>query len=185
MIKKLALLFINSFIISSTANSGYAIISYMRKLFVEKYKWFSKEEMDDFTALAQSSPGPIAVNACMLIGYHSAGILGSFAAVCGVILPPFFVMLLVTFFYSFISENQFVRFFIEGMQAGVIAMLIDVLIGLFTGILKQKQYIYYLLILFSFIFIRFTDYSVFYLAIICIVCGVIKSLLIKEKVVDK
>ena len=75
------LLFINIFSISMTANSGYAMLGVLKNRFVDKYGWFTKEEMDDYIALAQSSPGPIAVNSAVLIGYQAAGPAGAFAAV--------------------------------------------------------------------------------------------------------
>ena len=121
--KKAWLLFINTFTVSMTANSGYAIVSVFRNRFVEKYHWFTKDEMDDYVALSQSCPGPVAVSSSMIIGYQSAGLIGAFAAVLGVIIPPFVMMLLVTLFYTFISTDKTVRIFITGMQAGVCAMI--------------------------------------------------------------
>lgn len=181
MSDKILKLFINTFSISMTANSGYAMLGVLKNRFVDKFGWFSEEEMDDFIAMAQSSPGPIAVNSSFLVGYHSAGILGALASVLGVILPPFIIMIIVTFFYSFISTNPYVRIFIQGMQAGVVAMLLDVMIGLFTGIVKKNQILYYVMIVFSFLFVRFTDLSIFYLALICIVVAIIKTILISRK----
>ena len=178
---KLWLLFSNTFTTSMTANSGYAILSVLKNRFVEKYHWFTIEEMNDYIAMAQSSPGPIAVNSSMLIGYQAAGLPGALAAVFGVILPPFIVMIIVTLFYTFIANDPYVRIFIEGMQAGVVAMLADVLIGLFSGIIRKKEILYYVMIVFSFLFVRLTDYSIFYLALICILTALIKTLLIKRK----
>lgn len=181
MFNKAWLLFINTFSISMTANSGYAMLGVLRNRFVGKYKWFTEEEMDDYIALAQSSPGPIAVNSSVLIGYQSAGFLGALASVLGVILPPFIMMIIVTLFYTFISTNPYVRIFIEGMQAGVCAMLLDVVLGLFKGIAKKKDVLYYILMVISFLFIRLTDYSIFYLAMFCIAVAVIKTLIMKSK----
>ena len=182
MLKKAWLLFINTFSISITANSGYAMLGVIKNRFVDKYGWFTKEEMEDYIALAQSCPGPFSCSTAMIIGYQSCGIIGALSAVLGVIVPPFIMMILVTYFYTFISTNQYVRIFITGMQAGVCAMLLDVVIGLFTGIVKMNKPFYYIMVLLSFLYVRLTEYSIFYLALICIIVAVVKTILIKKEV---
>ena len=96
LLRRLTALFLATFTISATANSGYAIIAVMRDDFVNKRGWFTEDEMNDYIAIVQSSPGPMAVTSSTVIGYHIAGFAGSFAAVLGVILPPFLVMIAVT-----------------------------------------------------------------------------------------
>lgn len=182
MFKKAWLLFINTFSISMTANSGYAMLGVIKNRFVDKYGWFSKEEMEDYIALAQSCPGPIACSSSMIIGYRAAGLPGAFASVLGVIIPPFIMMIIVTYFYNFISTNSYVRIFIDGMQAGVCAMLLDVVLGLFAGVQKMNKPFYYIMVILSFLFVRMTSYSIFYLAMICIAIAIIKALLVKKQV---
>lgn len=179
--KKLFILFITAFSISMTANSGYAILSVMKNVFVEKHKWFNEEEMSDYIALAQSAPGPIAVNLSMIIGYQALGIIGSLITVLGCILPPLIIMSVVTYFYHNIIDNTYVRFFMQGMQAGVVAMILDVLLSLFKN-LNKKDIITYIILILSFIYIRFTKYSILYLVIFCILIAIAKSILIKKKV---
>ena len=181
MLKNLWLLFFNTFTVSMTANSGYAMLGVIKNRFVDKYGWFTKEEMEDYIALAQSCPGPIGVSSTMIIGYQKFGLPGSLAAVLGVIIPPFIMMILVTFFYTFISTNTYVRTFITGMQAGVCAMLLDVVIGLFNGVKKLNHVFYYTMMVLSFLFVRLTKFSIFYLAVICILVAVVKALLVKRK----
>ena len=182
MFKKAWLLFINTFSISMTANSGYAMLGVLKSRFTDKYGWFTKEEMEDYIALAQSSPGPIAVNSSVLIGYQLAGMPGALAAVLGVILPPFIMMIIVTMFYTFISTNPYVRIFIDGMQAGVCAMLLDVMLGLFSGVAKRNHILYYILMILSFLYVRLTDFSIFYLAVFCIAVAIVKVLVTKKAV---
>ncbi|MBR3251927.1 MAG: chromate transporter [Erysipelotrichaceae bacterium] len=182
MLKKAWLLFINTFSISMSANSGYAMLGVIKNRFVDKYRWFSKEEMEDYIALAQSCPGPIGCSSAMIIGYRSCGIIGALSAALGVIIPPFIMMVLVTFFYAFISTNQYVRIFISGMQAGVCAMLLDVVLGLFSGIRKMNKPFYFAIVALSFLYVRLTDFSIFYLALLCIGTAIIKTLMIKRKV---
>lgn len=185
MLKKAWLLFINTFMISLTANSGYAMLGVIKNRFVDKYGWFSSEEMEDYIALAQSCPGPVACSSTMIIGYQSCGVIGALAAVFGVIIPPFIMMILVTYFYTFISTNQYVRVFITGMQAGVCAMLLDVVLGLFLGVVKMNKPFYYIMVVLSFLYVRLTKYSIFYLALICIGIAIVKTYLFKKEVEKK
>ena len=182
MLKKAWLLFINTFSISMTANSGYAMLGVIKNRFVDKYGWFTKEEMEDYIALAQSCPGPIACSSATIIGYRSCGVIGALASVLGVILPPFIMMVAVTYFYTFISTNTYVRIFIDGMQAGVCAMLLDVVLGLFSGVRKMNNVFYYIMVVLCFLFVKLTALSVFYMALLCIATAIIKTLLIKKKV---
>ncbi|MBQ2657900.1 MAG: chromate transporter [Erysipelotrichaceae bacterium] len=185
MKNKLRLLFITAFSVSATANSGYAILSVMKNRFVDKYQWFTNEQMNDFIALAQSTPGPLAVSVSAIIGYESAGIPGALAAVFGCILPPMLVMMAVTFFYQSVSANPYVRIFMQGMQAGVCAMLLDVIISLFSDILKRDPILHVLLIILCFLAVRYTGISIFVLLLICIVVSVVKILLNKRKGTEK
>ncbi|MBE6115225.1 MAG: chromate transporter [Erysipelotrichaceae bacterium] len=175
-LKKALTVFTTTFTTSMTANSGYAILAVMKSLMVDKYHWFTEEEMNDFTTMSQSSPGPMAVNSSLIVGYQLAGPLGAFAAVVGVMIPPIVIMIIVTYFYQTIVTNQYVRIFMSGMQAGVVAMLIDVIIGLFTTVTKRKSIYPYIIMIISFVFIRFTDFSMFYLIAGCIIAAVIKTL---------
>lgn len=178
--EKLAIIFKTTFAISLTANSGYAILSAMKSTFVGKYKWISEDKMADYIALAQSCPGPMAISCSTIVGYELAGILGAFMAVLGCIIPPIIIMVLVSYFYQAIIQNNIVAIFMKGMSYGVVAMLLDVLIGLFVSVTK-KGYVYpIVLMILSFLYIKFTDFSVLYLVLICIACA-----LVKAKLVDK
>ena len=178
--KKLLTLFKTTFIVSLTANSGYAILSELKTKFVTKYKWISEDKMNDYIALAQSCPGPMAISCSTIVGYEIAGYLGAFISVLGCIIPPIIIMVIVSYFYQYIIQNKIVAIFMKGMSFGVVAMLLDVLIGLFTSVTK-KGYIYPIaLIVFSFLYIKFVDATVFFLVFICIICALIKAKYTKE-----
>ena len=177
-------LFVTLLTISGTANSGYAVIAVVQDEFVNKRKWFTEEEMADFIAIVQSTPGAMAVNISMIVGYQSAGLLGSFAAVLGCILPPVVVMILVTFFYETIVSNQFVYLFMRGMQLGVVGMLLDVIIGLFNNVIRTERVYPIVLIVLAFCYVRFSGLSIFYLAIACALAGVVKALVIQKEASD-
>ena len=182
LLRRLTALFLATFTISATANSGYAIIAVMRDDFVNKRGWFTEDEMNDYIAIVQSCPGPMAVTSSMIVGYQAAGLLGSFAAVLGVIVPPFAVMAIVTVFYQAIVSNPYVTVFMRGMQMGVVAMLLDVCIGLFLNATK-KPGIYPLVVMaIAFLYVRLTNCSIMWLAIGCGVAGAIRALLVKREV---
>ena len=181
LLSKLAALFIATFTISCTANSGYAILAVMKDDFVNKRKWLTDEEMADYIAIVQSSPGPMAVTSSTVVGYHVAGPAGTFAAVLGVILPPFLVMVLVTYFYEAIVGNPYVGFFLRGMQMGVVAMLFDVIIGLFRNATDKGGVYPFVIIALSFAYVRFTGFSIVWLVLGCIVAGIAKALLVMRE----
>ena len=92
-LEQLWILFKSMFLLSAcTFGGGFVIVSLMKKKFVEELKWLEEDEMLDITAITQSSPGPLPVNASVIIGYRMQGIPGSLAAVLGTILPPMFVI---------------------------------------------------------------------------------------------
>lgn len=181
-VEKLAIIFKTTFLISLTANSGYAILSAMKSTFVGKYKWISEDKMTDYIALAQSCPGPMAISCSTIVGYQLAGFLGAFMAILGCIIPPIIIMILVSYFYQVIIANKIVSIFMKGMSYGVVAMLLDVLIGLFTSATK-KGYVYpIVLMIISFLYIELTDFSVLYLVIICIASALIKTSLVNKQI---
>ena len=179
---RLIALFLATLTISATANSGYAIIAVMRDNFVNKRKWFTEDEMSDYIAIAQSCPGPMAVTSSMVVGFQSAGILGSLAAVWGVITPPFVIMVLVSIFYQTIVSNPYVTIFMRGMQMGVVAMLLDVCIGLFLNATKKPGAYPLVVMAIAFLYVRLTNCSIMWLAIGCGVAGAIRALLVKGEV---
>lgn len=131
-------LFISTFYISTfTFGGGFVIVSIMKKKFVDELHWIDEKEMLDFTALAQSSPGAIAVNASILVGWRVAGVIGVAVAVTGTILPPMIILTLVSFCYAAVVSNPYVALILKGMQAGVAAVVLDVACGLFVKLKKE------------------------------------------------
>ena len=122
--EKLWKLFISTFTLSAfTFGGGYVIVTLMKERFVDRYHWIEEEEMLDMTAIAQSAPGPIAVNGAIVVGYKIAGLLGVLVSVIGTILPPFIILSLISFFYDAFASNIWVSTVLDGMQAGVAAVI--------------------------------------------------------------
>ena len=179
--KKCLVLFWTLLTISSTANSGYAILSVVSRDFTRKYRWITEEEMQDYIALIQGSPGPMAINISLVTGYHIAGVWGAFAAALGCILPPIVMMLLVSLFYGAIVSNSWVRVFLRGMQAGVIAMLADLILGVFLNVTKEKKVYPLLVMAAAFLFTQFTKLSTLPLVAACILTGCLMYLWDRRK----
>lgn len=158
-----------------TFGGGFVIIPLMRKKFVEELHWIEEQEMLDFTAIAQSSPGAIAVNASILVGYHVAGVLGALMTVLGTILPPLTIISAISFFYAAVRDNTIVNMIMTGMLAGVAAVICDVVITMVTGIIKQRRIVPIIVLLISFIAVRFFNINIILIILICGVVGAVDT----------
>lgn len=141
--KVLLKLFLSTLYISTfTFGGGFVIITFMKRKFVDELHWIDEEEMLDLAALAQSSPGAIAVNAAILVGWRVMGFTGMVTAVIGTILPPMVILTVISFFYAAFASNMYVALVLKGMQAGVAAVILDVVCGLGAGVVKLHRPIY-------------------------------------------
>ena len=156
-----------------TFGGGFVIIPLMRKKFVEKLHWIDEQEMMDYTAIAQSSPGAIAVNAAILVGYRVAGIAGALITVLGTVLPPLVILSVSSFFYAAFRANQIVSMAMAGMAAGVAAVICDVVFTMGAGVLRQRRVLPVLVMAGAFAATCFFGVNV---VVIILVCGVIGAL---------
>lgn len=167
-------LFWSTFQLSAfTFGGGYVIVPLMRKRFVEGLGWIDENEMIDLIAIAQSSPGPIAVNASIIIGYRIAGISGALCTILGTVLPPLIILSLISLVYTAFRDNEIVSVVMNCMQAGVAAVICDVVITMAQGILKLKKALPIIIM-----FLAFIGQAVFGINVILIIliCGVIGAL---------
>ncbi len=169
--QKYGKLFLSTFQLSAcTFGGGFVIIPLMRKKFVEDLHWIDEQEMMDLTAIAQSSPGAIAVNASILVGYHAAGIPGALLTVLGTVLPPLIIISIISLFYTAFRDNPIVNMAMTGMLAGVAAVICDVVITMGEGIVRQKRALPVLVLLASFAAVRCLGVNII---LIILACGVI------------
>ncbi|MBE5826613.1 MAG: chromate transporter [Butyrivibrio sp.] len=137
---KLVVLFFETLKISAfTFGGGFVIIPLLQRKFVENLKWIDEEGMLDMTAIAQSTPGPVAVNVAILAGYHVAGIPGAAISVLGTIIPPLFIISLISMFYNTFRNNIYVNIAMAGMLCGVAAVILDVVISMLGLLFKGKD----------------------------------------------
>lgn len=133
-------LFISTLTLSGfTFGGGYVIVTLMKKTFVDEYGWIDEDEMLDLVAIAQSAPGAIAVNGAIVVGYKLAGMLGVITAVIATIIPPFLIISLIAIFYEAFRQNVWIALLLEGMQAGVGAVITSVVIGMGQQVTNTKS----------------------------------------------
>ena len=181
----LKLFFDMLYIRAFTFGGGFVIVSLMKKKFVDEYRWLDEEEMLDLTAMAQSSPGAIAVNAAILVGWRVAGFAGMVTAVIGTILPPMAVITLVSVFYDLFAANPYVAMVLKGMQAGVAAVVLDVALGLGTQVVKSRSALRILGMTAAFIAVYFFDWNVVWVLIAAAGIGVISAVRNRKKEAEK
>ena len=168
-------LFAYTFYISAfTFGGGFVIISLMQKIFVDKLKWISQDEMMDYISIAQSAPGVIAVNTSLLVGYHIGGILGSVTAILGTITPPIIIISIISIFYNAFKENIYISAVLKGMQAGVAAVIFDVFATMGKDVLKGKDYLNFIVMIISFVSIFFFKINILWIFIACGTIGIIR-----------
>lgn len=172
-----SLLYISAF----TFGGGFVIVTFMKRRFVDKLGWLDEQEMLDMTALAQSSPGPIALNAAIQVGWRVGGAVGMVIATIATILPPMIILTLVSIFYSAFANNEYVALVLKGMQAGVAAVIADVVCDLGDKVLKTKSWIHITLMLAAFIATYFLNINVIFVILASALIGVILSLIDRRK----
>ena len=106
-----------------TFGGGYAMISLLDHECVEKKKWISAEEFSNITVIAESTPGPIAINCSTYTGYTTAGFIGALAATCGMILPSFCILLLVSYFLDNLLAYPIIVNAFRGIRAAVAILI--------------------------------------------------------------
>ena len=168
---------------STTFGGGFVIVTFMKSEFVDKRGWLTDEQMLDITALAQSAPGAIAVNAAILTGKTVAGGAGLAAAVIGTVIPPIVILSVISLFYNAFASNTYVAFFLKGVQAGVSALLADVTLSLGKTALKKDRILNGIIMAFAFCVSFFTKINVVFIILLVAGTGVAVSLvsLNKEK----
>ena len=182
--KKIVLLklFISTLYLSTfTFGGGYVIVTLMKKKFVDEYHWIEENEMLDLVAIAQSSPGAIAVNGAIVVGYKLAGILGTIVAIIGTVIPPFLIISIISFCYNAFRSNYFVSQMLEGMQAGVGAVIASVTVDMGLPIIKEKDPLSLVIMVGAFIAACVFSINVVYIVLTCGIIGVIRTLLSKRR----
>ena len=167
-----------------TFGGGYVILSLMKDTFVDRLGWIDKDEMLDMTAIAQSAPGAVAVNAAVVVGFETLGLPGMLVAILGTIIPPLVIISLISLAYQAFITNRYIALFLKGMQAGVGALILKVVYDMAKDLLNEKSRVIPIIMLASFILGFFFDINVTYIILGLIVIGVVYTLTKGDKDVD-
>lgn len=177
--RKLLELFLTFFKIGAfTFGGGYAMIPLMQRETVENKKWISDDDILEIIAIAESTPGPIAVNSATFIGYKTAGILGSVCATLGVVLPSFIVISVIARILSEFQNNDIVKYAFFGIRAGVLALVLKALLGMYKKCPKGK--VSYIVMAFAFITAAILGVNILLIIIACALIGLISSIYIER-----
>ena len=165
-------LFLSTLTISAfTFGGGYVIVSLLKKKFADELHWLEADEMLDLAAIAQSSPGAVAVNAAILVGYRTLGLPGMGIAVLGTIIPPFVIISLISLCYTAFRTNPIVAAVLKGMQSGVAAVIADVTVNLSRNVQRESGVIGVLIMVGAFLASWMFNVNVLWIIFVCAVYG--------------
>lgn len=171
-------LFISTLYLSAfTFGGGYVIVTLMKKKFVDQYHWIEENEMLDLVAIAQSSPGAIAVNGAIVVGYKLAGMVGAVTAIIATIIPPFLIISLISVFYNAFRNSFLISQLLEGMQAGVGAVIASVVYEMAAGVVCGKNPVSIPIMAGAFAATCFFGVNVVYVVLACGLIGVVRTII--------
>lgn len=120
-----------------TFGGGYAMIALLEKEFVEKKKWIQHEEFLDVVAIAESTPGPIAVNSATYIGYRLCGFLGAAVSTLAVCIPSFVIIFIISLFFDAFLQLEYVAYAFKGVQACIVFLILSAGLKMFAKLKKN------------------------------------------------
>lgn len=166
-----------------TFGGGYAMIPLIQREVVDKKEWVTDDDILEIIAIAESTPGPIAINSATFIGFKVCGFWGSFFATLGVVLPSFLIILLISNILKEFSDFKVVKYAFNGIRAGVLALIVK---SLYTMYKKVKKYAFaYVLMGLSFVLTAVLDVNVLIVIIGCGAAGVVYSLIAERRLEGK
>ena len=176
--KKLIELFISIFKIGAfTFGGGYAMIPLIEQEVVNNKGWLSKEEFVDILIVAQSLPGALAVNTSIFLGYKISGILGAITTLIAVILPSFFIILIIAIFFMQFRDNYYINAAFQGITAAVPILVLVGAISLSRGLSKNLRTI--LTIIIALIALMFFN---IHPVLVVVISGVYGAIFLRKKV---
>ncbi len=178
MKNKLRQLFASFFRIGAfTFGGGYAMIPLIQSETVEKRGWISDDDILEIVAIAESTPGPIAINCATFVGYRVAGVAGALCATLGVVLPSFVIILIISYLLREFAQITAVQYAFEGIRAGVLALIVGSLWKMFKKC--PKNIFAYSAVAAAFVLAAFTDINVLLIIAGCAIAGIVRTLLSK------
>lgn len=155
-----------------TFGGGYAMIALLENEFVSKRKWLEHGEFMDMVAIAESTPGPIAINSATYIGYKRGGVLSSIFSTLGVVLPSFIIIFIISLFFNQFLAIDIVNKAFRGIQAGVVFLIVSAGIKMLKK-LKKTAFNVVLFIVFSLVMLAFSLFNVSFSSIFYILISAV------------
>ncbi|MBR2327928.1 MAG: chromate transporter [Clostridia bacterium] len=162
-----------------TFGGGYAMIPLIQREVVEKHKWITDDDVLEIIAIAESTPGPIAINMATFVGSRTAGFWGSFFATLGVVLPSFLIILAISFLLREFQNIKAVQYAFMGIRAGVLALILKALWNMYKKC--KKNAVAYIAMAAAFILVAFLKINVVIVIVGCAVFGLITSFIAKRR----
>ena len=173
--KELMKIFLTFFKIGAfTFGGGYAMIPLIQREAVENHHWVTDEDILDIVAIAESTPGPIAVNAATFVGYRVRGFWGAVAATLGVVLPSFVIILAISYVLRQFQQLKAVQYAFQGIRAGVLVLMLKALIKMFKT--NRKGIVAYVIMGLSFVLTAVCKVNTFLVIALCAVLGLITAM---------
>ena len=157
-----------------TFGGGYAMIPLIQKEAVENHHWVEDEDILDIVAIAESTPGPIAINAATFVGYRVKGFAGALAATFGVVLPSFMIILAISYVLRQFRDWKVVQYAFRGIRAGVLVLMLKALIKMFKT--NRKGIVAYGIMGLSFVLTAVWNVNTFLIIALCAVLGLVTAL---------
>ncbi len=183
-LKEYVTLFLTFFKIGAfTFGGGYAMIPLIQKEVVDNHKWVTADDILEVIAIAESTPGPIAVNAATFVGYKFGGFWGAFSATLGVVLPSFLIIALLSSLISRFQDYKVVQYAFYGIRAGVLALIVKAMINMYRKCPKSP--VSYFIFAFSFVMVALLNIKAIYVLIACALIGLAASFVAKRREAKK
>ena len=163
-----------------TFGGGYAMIPLIQRETVDNHKWVTEDDILEIIAIAESTPGPIAINSATFVGYRTCGVLGSVAATLGVVLPSFMIIFALSFVLRQFQELKAVQYAFNSIRAGVMALLCKALWGMYKK--NKKNWASYTIMAGSFLLTAIVDVSVLPVLAGCAIFGLVTAKIMERKV---
>ena len=154
-----------------TFGGGYAMVPLIQREASEKHGWVTDEDILDIVAIAESTPGPIAINSATFVGYRACGVLGSIAATLGVVLPSFVIILTISGILREFQENVYVQYAFRGIRCGVLALILKAMWGMYKKC--KKNIPAYIVMVAAFLLVAFLKVKTILVIIACAVFGIV------------
>lgn len=162
-----------------TFGGGYAMIPLIEYETTEKRQLIDKQEISDIVAIAESTPGPIAINSATFVGYRSCGVLGSVMATLGVVLPSLIIILTIAYFLDRFIDHPIVKSAFFGIRAGVLALIVKAVVNFFK---RADHGVFGITVMIvAFLWSAILDWSVIALIALCALAGMVYCTVARKK----